>query len=103
MENIAPTARAACIAYFTKGSMDQLNSIWHATADRAIELDLTTAHFNAMEPLMEYYVDGIDEAADDDNQTNLKALVAGSVHDLQLCIMAHEKNLPGAENNNPNL
>ena len=94
MEHIGPSTRDASVNILSRHSLEDLTRFWHTTQDLDLEYDLHNQHFNAMEPLMEYHVDGIDEACDDAQQSNLKRLVATAIHDLQLSIIAHEDNLP---------
>lgn len=93
MDNVRPTVKSVTVDYFSQLTLEHLTQIWHATADSAIHYDLHNQHFNAMEPLMDYHIDGIDAAADDEAQSNLRRLVATSIYDLQLCLQNHIANL----------
>ena len=79
-DQIAATIAARAFATLT---MEDLERIYHVEADRMIEAGLHQQQFDVMEPLMEYHIDGIDEAADDENQTHLKILVSKAIVQMQ--------------------
>lgn len=55
-----------------------------------VDAELHTQLFDITEPVMDYFIDGIDEAADDEEQTNLRTLVAKAIMAMQRALMVSD-------------
>lgn len=90
MEHIENTAHAIALKALLHLELDDLNRIYHAECDKMVDADLHSELFTITEPVMEYFIDGIDEAADDEQQTNLKTLVCYAILQMQSAILADD-------------
>lgn len=70
--------------------LDTLHTLWDTALDQAYQRNLDSLIQEAYAQVLEYFVDGIDEAADDENQTILKRKVAGALFDLTYEIEAYD-------------
>lgn len=90
MQHTRRTIEGIAVSALVNLHMDSLTAIYHEASDRMIDAGLYQQQFDIMEPLMEYHIDGIDEATDDENQTNLKTLAAHAYIQMQNAINRHD-------------
>lgn len=76
MEKAEHVAKRIALNALQGLDLDTLNRLYHEAWDRMIEAGLHQQAFDITEPVMEYFIDGIDAAADDENQSHLKRIVA---------------------------
>ena len=70
--------------------LDRLHILWDMALDSAYERNLDSCIQEAYAQVLDYFIDGIDEASDDEHQTVLKRKVAGAIFDLTYEVNAYD-------------